>query len=513
MNTAAARWTSRASWVAVLLAAAPLVVTRPLFLQDWPNHIARIEIVASLLRGEPFWRSYYTLNGPFVPNMALDLGLVAPTLLGLPPDVASSLFLVFTYALVISGGVALARAFGTYDRTTPLLLVLLFYGGTLFYGLVNYLVGLGAMLWVLALWQRARSPRARCALSCIGTAAVFFAHLITAVLLVMLILSQEAWAIWRAPHRGRATLGGNASGLAALIVLGGLAALSTVGQGGPTGAIIYTDAPSIPAMLLAKAIRVVHTLVDGGGLIGAGMVLLGLAAWVAAIILGGRLRLTPAGGILISVPALLFLVSPEKLGEAGVLDYRMVIVAMLLAVTTMRIAWRSRPLAMFAWGLLMFVVLGRTVVVAAALAHRDDTLTAFERAVPVMPRDSMLLTAFGTEHIPWAQYWNPPTIMLAARAARAGVFVPSVFALRSQHTLVLREPYRQFAPWRYVDTPARWAEVHQRLQPVCADWGRAHAGGVFMLVAYPSAEFDQVVPASEVRASGPGFRLVDVCRS
>ncbi len=503
------RWADKVSVVVAFLAALPLMVVHPAFLQDWPNHIARSEIVVSLLRGNPFWRPFYTVNGPFVPNMASDVGMVVPELLGVPPDIASSLFLVFTYGLLISGGAALARAFGAYDRTTLLLLVLLFYTGTLFYGLVNYIVGIGSMLWVLAFWHRARS-RTQYAVICVGVAFVFFAHLIAATLLVLLILVQEASVIWHTPKRDWPVLKQHATGVAGLLVLGVLAALSTVGHGGSEGGILYTNGPSIFAVLVAKVVRVVHTLVDGGGMIGAILLLVGLAVWIAAISCDGCI-MPRDGAVFLLVPFLLFLAMPAKIGEADTLDYRMVLVGLLLAATMMRVAWKSQARAVFVWGMLLLTVIGRTAVVTAALVQRSHTLADFDRLIQTIPPDSMLLTGVGEEHVPWLQYWNPPLIMLASRAARVGVFVPSVFALESQHTLVLRPHYRALAQWELTDTETHLVEAHRRLKQVCTDWNRTHSGAVLMLVVYPSVEIDHALSSDRVLAAGNRFRLVDAC--
>jgi hypothetical protein len=56
----------------------------------------------------------------------------------------------------------------------------------------------------------------------------------------------------------------------------------------------------------------------------------------------------------------------------------------------------------------------------------------------------MLLSGIGTPRtaIPWDAFWRPPAEYMGTQAIAGRVFVPSVFALRSQHTLALRDEFR-----------------------------------------------------------------------
>src|SRR5271154_6419305 len=73
----------RLARAAVLFAAVPLLVSQPAPLEDWPSHLARVEILTSLLRGETFWAQYYHLNSFLLPNVALDVGLAGLHAIGL----------------------------------------------------------------------------------------------------------------------------------------------------------------------------------------------------------------------------------------------------------------------------------------------------------------------------------------------------------------------------------------------------------------------------------------------
>lgn len=85
------------STIATIVAAAPLVVASPTPLLDWPNHIAGVAILTSLLRGDAFWSQYYEVNHALVPNSALDFGMSLLNYCGVPLGLAAQLFLVLLF--------------------------------------------------------------------------------------------------------------------------------------------------------------------------------------------------------------------------------------------------------------------------------------------------------------------------------------------------------------------------------------------------------------------------------
>ena len=133
----------------------PLVVGAPAPMPDWPSHLARVWITDRVLAGDPFWTARYFFQGFFIPNAALDVGVLGLMWLGLSMNTAGSVFLVFVYAVFISGFVALSRRSGAMTALTWPLACASFYALPFIWGFVNFWLGIGSMLWVLSFWERA----------------------------------------------------------------------------------------------------------------------------------------------------------------------------------------------------------------------------------------------------------------------------------------------------------------------------------------------------------------------
>src|SRR5271155_4230274 len=127
------------------------IVSLPLFstvlppLVDYPNHLARLHLIAE--GGNQF----YAVRWAPLPDLAADL--VVPVLAQVMPlALAGKLFLVLTFALIAGGTVWLNRVATGCWRLWPLLAFLLLYDRILLWGFINYLFGLGLAICGLALW-------------------------------------------------------------------------------------------------------------------------------------------------------------------------------------------------------------------------------------------------------------------------------------------------------------------------------------------------------------------------
>ena len=127
------------------------VVSAPLFstvlppLVDYPNHLARLQLIAG--GGNEF----YAVRWAPLPDLAADL--VVPALArALPLELAGKLFLVLSFALLAGGTLWLNRIASGRWRWWPLLAFALLYNRSFLWGFVNYLFGLGIALCGVALW-------------------------------------------------------------------------------------------------------------------------------------------------------------------------------------------------------------------------------------------------------------------------------------------------------------------------------------------------------------------------
>ena len=169
------------------LSAAPVFSTVLPPLVDYPNHLARMHLLAE--GGDAF----YSVHWAALPNLAEDL-IVPPLARVMPLDIAAKLFLVMIFALTAGGVIWLNRVATGAWRIWPLLGFLLLYNRTLLWGFLNYLFGVGVALVGTALWLSLEERRwwLRVASSSLVALACFFSHIAAFGVYALVILAVEA---------------------------------------------------------------------------------------------------------------------------------------------------------------------------------------------------------------------------------------------------------------------------------------------------------------------------------
>src|SRR5215469_1720690 len=188
---------------AALFAALLLIVCVPLLLTplpplvDYPNHLARMHVLAGLSRS-PTLQQYYALAWRPLPDLAMDL-LVPPLLGVVSLQVAGKLFLVATYFLLTGSVAVLHRVLNGRWSAWSLTAFLLIYNRLLLWGLVNFLFGLGLAFWALAGWIAWRECGVvlRLVLGAVAALAIYFAHLMAFGIYGAMIAGYEAGRLWR----------------------------------------------------------------------------------------------------------------------------------------------------------------------------------------------------------------------------------------------------------------------------------------------------------------------------
>jgi hypothetical protein len=130
----------------------PLLVAENLPLRDFQAHLGRMAILAAGPR-DPFFSQFYKIN--YAPTGAFAMDVLLPPavrLLGLAW--AGKLFVLLTLLLLSSGVGFLNHTLFRRLSWWPALGLLLLYNHVLTWGFMNYLFGLGVLLWVLAAWLR-----------------------------------------------------------------------------------------------------------------------------------------------------------------------------------------------------------------------------------------------------------------------------------------------------------------------------------------------------------------------
>jgi hypothetical protein len=208
---ARAQLSARWFWLACLLLTVLLLV--PLWsheypgMTDYPNHLARAQIIIDEQlhqRQHP----HYALRHALVGNLALDTLVPLFVHAGMGTNEALRLFAGLALLLPVAGVIALARVLQGGTPWLALLAFALAHSRYYAWGFINYFFAVGLALLVFALWLHLREQRARLpapALALLGT-VVMCSHLMGFGVLALLVLSREAWLLWRsrgAPSRQR----------------------------------------------------------------------------------------------------------------------------------------------------------------------------------------------------------------------------------------------------------------------------------------------------------------------
>jgi hypothetical protein len=419
-----------------IIAAVPVLTVETLPLFDYPNHLARMHILADYDRA-PLLRQFYALDWRPIPNLAMDL-VVPPLSRLMPLAWAGKGFVLAIFLLIAGGTAALHRVlFGGWSAWS-LLAFLLLYNRILLWGFVNFLFGVGLMLVATAAWVglRERSALLRLPIATALAISLYFAHLFAFGTYALVILGYE---IARLREQGRlrspAGIGALcASGLQFVPVLAVI--VLAAGPGG--GADIGWSRPIRKLDILFNIVDNYHRWFDVAT----------FALLVGLVIAGAARRALTVRRVMVLPLVLLCLAQlamPNRLfGGTGV-DHRMPVVLALLFVAASGIALRDRRRQAVLATLLVVLFVTRIGIVAATWIGYDRLYAPVVAALAALPPGSRLALASppASVHVSGD---GPPMIHLPALAVvTADAFVPTLFAFPGQQPLALREPYGALA--------------------------------------------------------------------
>lgn len=162
----------------LVLVALPVVLVQwpPIF--DYPNHLARAHVIDRLDSSAVFAAHMHTTNF-LIPNVLADLLVLALIPFG-GVLMAGKALLVTTFALTLTGAYAVNRQLTGRFSPWPLLAAALLYNEGFFWGFLNYNLGLGLLLWGVAVWLalRCRTAGERMAVGACFALLIFLAHLV-----------------------------------------------------------------------------------------------------------------------------------------------------------------------------------------------------------------------------------------------------------------------------------------------------------------------------------------------
>ncbi|HYD31887.1 MAG TPA: hypothetical protein VEB64_13690 [Azospirillaceae bacterium] len=420
----------------LVLALIPILSTPTPPLFDYPNHLARVHVIAHWA-DTPLFRANFEITSFLIPNVLADV-----VLLGLMPlggvEVAGRVFLALILALTLTGGYALNRAVAGRFTVWSLLIAALLYNEMFMWGFLNYMLGLGLLLWGLAAWLSldGRHRTTQLILATAFALLTFFAHLVAFALYAIAIAVIELRRAWVVRRRGllpaaRHLIASAAPFIPPLILFFAVS---------PSGKLPFD--PQFDYSQFGKLTPFTRLLSAGNPTMD--MVTLVSVTAVVAIALAAR-RITLHWGLALTglVYLALILSLPYSMLGSYFVDSRIVIALAFILVAAIRPRRDSRRRGtIFLAVLLIGLMTTRSVALAEdwrAQGHEFGRLLA---AFDKLPRGSLLIPAVGHpfELGDWiaTRYIKPSHEHSTLYATiRRGVLVSNIFARRGQNPLVL----------------------------------------------------------------------------
>ncbi len=425
---AATVWAGYAALLA--LAAAPIFSTilPPLF--DYPNHLARMHLLAE--GGD----RYYAVRWGWLPNLAEDLIVPgASRIFGLA--LAGKLFLVASFALTMGGVLWLGRVATGGWRLWPLLGFALLYNRIFLWGFVNYLFGVGVAIAGVALWLalERRAAWLRILASVLVALACWFSHVAAFGFYALVIFGVEllpALGEWRRAEGG-ALLRRICVGLPQFLL--------------PIGFFLVTWQPDSgvgfsyagywrKADLLFSVFDNYNRSFDAACFAG----FVGLLLWLAW---RRRLGLAPRLATACGIVFLVYLIMPSQLYTGSGADHRLPAPLFLLLVAASAPRFPSRRIASVIAVAATAILVLRFSIIERVWRQSDRIYRADLAGLAALPEGAKLAVAFPASaiHVVHIPEVHLPTLAIVERDA----FVPTLFAYPAQQPILLRPPYDALA--------------------------------------------------------------------
>ncbi len=413
--------------LAVVLLAPLLVVDVPP-LVDYPNHLARLFLLA---RGQadPVLAPMFTVQWGIIPNLAIDV--VGPPLLRwLPVHVAGRVLLGGLLLLPFVGVLALNRAL--FGRVQPWALAssLVVPAGAFLLGFLNFVAGLGGGLLLAAFWiaGRRRWPLVTVLVASAGSATLFFGHLMGVVFALGLI------AAWEVRCRRGAWRGMLAAGVVAVppVLLYFAAPLGAIDGG----------AEYLPLADKIRQILAPFVTYDAA-LDGVAAALVGAVVLVCAAT--RRLEAPPGIRVALAGFAGLYLAAPYAWKGTQSLDTRFVTMFVLTLFAGVRPRgvprWIGRAVAA---GFALLVVARAIALSLAWHAHGGDLAQLRAAIAGVRPGEKVFVASVAPGEAP--AYWaGAPGSRRLANGIRTDTHLPALLLIerRAFWPLLFDEPSQQ----------------------------------------------------------------------
>ncbi len=430
--------------VAVLMLTAIPILTQPLPpIEDYVNHLARMHVIASV-GSDPDLARFYEINWQIVPNLMMDL--IVPTLaqvMGIYK--AGQTFTLLVFALILSGTFALNRAlFGRWSLM-PLAAAPFLYNYLFLIGVMNYMFGIGLVLWATAAWiaLRERAWPWRMTVSTAFAIALFFCHLFALGVYGLALLAIELGRLWnrRSEPLLPRLVDFCATGLPFVPVLPMLLASPTWGLSGQNS---WDSVGKIDGL---KYIVEIYSDTVAFMLIGA------FAVGIVWSLRHRLLRFHPVGLMLLAVGGAAYMALPRMMFATYMADQRLPIALAFLLVACLDVEMRHRLVRRGFLALVLILLLVRVTEVNVHWASLATNTLEFRDSLKRIKRGSTVLVVYANaasgDDVRDLGLVHAPCLAMIERAA----LVTTAFTVEGKQVMQVRDGYRDRVDTRDGDPP------------------------------------------------------------
>ena len=435
--------------IATLFVVLMAVVAIPILLHplppisDYVNHLARMHVIATN-NSDPDLSRYYEIDWQVIPNLMMDL--IVP-LFERVMNVywAGQAFTLLSFTLILSATVALHRQlFGRWSAV-PLIAFPMLYNGVFLVGTMNYVFGIGLLLWGLVAWVglRERSAVLRLTVSFAFVLGLFFCHLFALGVYALGLLAFEARRLWIG-YAGVSRLLGRDAARRALpkLILD----------------FLITGLPFLPVPLLlmmspTKALWNFDWQLDGKitGIAYVVEVYSHEVAFLLTVVIAcaagwalhrRALSFHPFGLVLLGIGAATYMALPRVMFDTYMVDQRLPIALAFILVACIDVELRNRVVRwVFVSGLLLFLAV-RVGEVENAWMKLSQSTESFRKSVSLLQRGAKVLVAYedpdGGDSVEDYGLVHADCIAIIERSA----LVTTAFTVVGKQVMHARPPYR-----------------------------------------------------------------------
>ncbi len=429
--------------VACLLVLVPVAAVNTLPLQDLPNHVARVFILATLENSEHL-QKYYEVAWDGVANLATEAVLLTFSIF-FDWNLSEKLLVVVTLLAIPAGVLILNKSLFGAVQPQALLIFVFTYNYTFIFGFISYLIGVGLFLLLFASWLRSATwqPLIRIGTFNLLATGLMFSHLYGLGLYGLTVMAYETGLVisgWRKNRRLSISSWMRAASQFVLPLALFLALSSTVEQAAVTSWSDLADKWHYyqKIFLVIEDLIPNHTTDSGNK---TNMLLsIVLLSMIAIGLMTQRLKLELRMLFPILAVTGAFLFMPKIVFSSWAADDRMPIAVIALLLASIRV--EAGRIAKVAIATVAVAILSQQILTITSQWSRYDTYyDEYFTALQQLPQGTRLSAAIGYTGSILAVR-TPPILHIGNRVIteKQGFFT-TIFANPGQQTIRLREPY------------------------------------------------------------------------